>query len=498
MRLRQNSPAGWTGVLRVLSRLRADTGGSLLPMIALGMMMLSGMAGLAVDGVRIFYVKDVLQKSLDAAGLAAGRSFSPNAMRQNAETIFHANFNSSGRIARIGRVNVRFSPGNRNIEVSADATVATTFMALFGIDEVTFSASTEIFRSTRGIELVLVMDNTGSMRAGGRMDAMKQAARDLVNIVYDNEDYQDNLWVGVVPYTATVNIGNGTPRRQWLVQPGDGDDIVRLLALDGTYAPTIWKGCVLAREDGEDETDTPPAEAAFDPFLYEDADDNNWIRGSDGASIYDLDERNEAQNDGRGPNLGCGPAITPLNASRQRILSAIDEMLPWHRGGTTSNLGLAWGWRVISPRWRGLWGSGTPSNLPLAYDTAFMEKVVVILTDGQNQFFDWRGHDENGGVGPGGSDYTAYGRLETFGFSNRNAARAEIDRRFARICTAMKRQDITVFTITFGASTDSETRRLYEDCASDPGFYFDAPSTETLQDSFIRIGEELAELRVSR
>ena len=62
----------------------------------------------------------------------------------------------------------------------------------------------------------------------------------------------------------------------------------------------------------------------------------------------------------------------------------------------------------------------------------------------------------------------------------------------------MKRQDITVFTITFGASTDSETRRLYEDCASDPGFYFDAPSTETLQDSFIRIGEELAELRVSR
>ena len=32
---------------------------------------------------------------------------------------------------------------------------------------------------------------------------------------------------------------------------------------------------------------------------------------------------------------------------------ALGELLPWHRGGTMANLGLAWGWRTVSPKWRG-------------------------------------------------------------------------------------------------------------------------------------------------
>ena len=42
-------------------------------------------------------------------------------------------------------------------------------------------------------------------------------------------------------------------------------------------------------------------------------------------------------------------------------------MKPWRRGGTTGNLGLAWGWRMVSPNWRGLWGD--TADLPLDYDT---------------------------------------------------------------------------------------------------------------------------------
>ena len=79
-----------------------------------------------------------------------------------------------------------------------------------------------------------------------------------------------------------------------------------------------------------------------------DAGDNDW----DWANI---DESNGAQNNGLGPNLGCGPAITPLVASKTTVHEAIDEMQPWHRGGTMANLGLAWGWRVLSPTWQGLW-----------------------------------------------------------------------------------------------------------------------------------------------
>ncbi|MBT6404824.1 MAG: Flp pilus assembly protein TadG, partial [Rhodospirillaceae bacterium] len=53
-----------------------------------------------------------------------------------------------------------------------------------------------------------------------------------------------------------------------------------------------------------------------------------------------------------------------------------------------ANLGLAWGWRVLSPAWQGLWGGATPSELPLDYDTPLMDKVAIMLTDGVNQWYD--------------------------------------------------------------------------------------------------------------
>src|SRR5690606_15342565 len=103
------------------------------------------------------------------------------------------------------------------------------------------------------------------------------------------------------------------------------------------------------------------------------------------------------------------------------------DMRPGARGGTTGNFGLSWGWRTISPRWRGLWDD-SPSELPLDYDTPLMDKVVVILTDGKNQFHD------NSSKGPK-SDYTAYGRVEELGYTDLNKARYELDKRMARTCT---------------------------------------------------------------
>lgn len=80
------------------------------------------------------------------------------------------------------------------------------------------------------------------------------------------------------------------------------------------------------------------------------------------------------RNNGRGPNLGCGPEILPLTASKTLVDAAVGNMGAWHRGGTTGNLGLSWGWRTLSPGWRGLWGGATPATLPLDYDAPLMER----------------------------------------------------------------------------------------------------------------------------
>ena len=196
-------------------------------------------------------------------------------------------------------------------------------------------------------------------------------------------------------------------------------------------------------------------------------------------------------------------------------------MLPWHRGGTMANLGLAWGWRVLSPKWQGLWGGGTPEGLPFPYEMPSMEKVVILLTDGVNQWYDWPGdkwtvdgEDHYSGL-PGankypgnydnnfksdwpGADYTAYGRLSEgrLGTTNNGAAKNEVNDRMLDLCESMKDEEILLYTITFRL-TDSATKSLYENCATSPDHYFNSPSNSDLQQVFVEIANELSSLRIA-
>ncbi len=468
-----------------------DRRGGIMYMFAFSLLPITAAAGLAVDSARLFLTKDGLQRSLDAAGLAAGHALELDQMIPDAEQFFDANFTAIDGIATLTDFQVDISEDNNVISLSATATVDTTFMRLFGHETVSVTQTTEITRETRGMELVLVMDNTGSM-AGSKMTTMKAAAQDLVNIVYGDNELSPNLWVGLVPYAANVNMGANNA--SWLTL----DD--QTLVATGGYDPSTWKGCVSARAGGLDETDDTPDIAAFNAFLYVDEVDNDWILTDEDGDVtgFDIRDSHTDGNNARGPNLGCGPAITPLTAQKSTVQGAIAEMEAWSRGGTTSNLGLIWGWRAISPRWQGLWTEAAEATLPLPYDEPFMDKVVVILTDGQNQFFDFRGHEPDNGVGPAGSDFTAYGRLEEFGFATLGQARDEVDDRFARICTSMKNEGIVIYTITFGSTPNGSTQNLYRQCASKDSFYFHAPNNSQLSGVFETIGRQLSNLRLSR
>jgi hypothetical protein len=236
------------------------------------------------------------------------------------------------------------------------------------------------------------------------------------------------------------------------------------------------------------------------------AGDNDWSlpRHPDdtaGAVV----ETTAAGNNAHGPNLGCGPAIMPLQASRLTAVNAISQMGPWSRGGTMANIGLAWAWRMLSPNWRGQW-TATPANLPLDYNTPFMDKVVILLTDGTNEWYDYPSHPPGcDSVSPctlpGDADYTAYGRLADqrlgAGINTNAAARTEINNRMLALCTAMKSKGIRIYTIVV-ETPDATINQLYSSCATDPGYYFPTPNADDLASVFHTIAEQLANLRLAQ
>ncbi len=513
-----------------------DRHGAIAVMFALLLVPLLGFAGLAVDGALLYSVQGKLQDALDSAALAGARVLRDPGRDARISDYFNANFPEG--YLRTTELDLNIDAGAANdgrLVLSAEATVPTMFAQIFGFEEVTVSASTSVLREPRGMELALVIDTTGSMgnllgEGDGRtrMQAVQDAAVELVDHLYGSNETVTNLWLSLVPFTATVNIGS--QRTDWLddydpdqylppawdpgreyaesdavsfngqpygatqvntgAQPNVNGDTWRSL-------PRVsWKGCVLVREGGYDQTDAPPSDQAFTNQFWPSTGglDLRNTQGNNAWNWGNIDETSAAQNAGLGPNLACGEAIMPLTAEKTPIQAAIREMQPWARGGTMTNLGLLWGWRTLSPRWRGLWGGSTPADMPLDYSLSHMDKVIILLTDGENNWSWWPLNRR-----PREPDYTAYGEFgdERLGVHTLAEAKRELDNRTLDLCNAIKSEGVTLFTITTQVH-DADIQAMYRACASSSEHYFNSPTAAGLSTAFQRIERELANLRITR
>lgn len=444
---------------RLLLTLLKNDCGAVLPMLGIGLVMLVIATGTAVDMARAQLVQARLSSALDAAGLAAGASISTANAQQEAQKYFDANFPTGYLNTTLGPLTVTPNANNTLLTLNITASVPTTLMMIAGQTHVDVSAYSEITRENKGLELVMVLDNTGSM--SGEMEDLKNAAKSLISTLYGSQTTIEHLWVGLVPFSQAVNIG--TSRSHWL----DGHTF--------NWGPDGWGGCVDARGSGGDRTDDPPSTQLFRAYYWPDDDNNDWIRNngqyrSTSASL--------------GPNRQCPRALLPMVANKHTVNAAIDTMEA--RGNTHVNVGAVWGWRMLSPRWRNLWGGEMDTNaLPLDYNTPLMNKAVIIMTDGDNTM------DNN--------NHTAYWYLEDgkLGTTNRTNAEAQLDTRLASVCSSMKANNILVYTIGFN-NPGTTISNLLRNCASQPDYYFNSPTSTDLQRAFRQIGDSLASLRISR
>ena len=491
----------WSAVRALVAPVLADRRGVAAVFLAVALIPMVGAVGLAIDSSLGYLLRARMSKSLDAAGLAAGRKALDDDAEEIARAYFDANFGENLGDIELTDFQFDLDDEMRQVTLSAEARMPTYFMRVFGHDEMNVSARTVIERQTTGMELALVMDNTGSMwnsdtatnLAGTPFAAMRDAALNLVDIIYGEENELDNVWVSLVPYVAAVNIG---PSRIGWLDASDTPTKASTGSSDYThFRPSAtggaWKGCVMARAYPWDTDDSTPSEHPFRSFFYpKTSTDNNytWTTINDSHT-----GTNQAR---KSPNLGCGTPITPLTKSRSTIDAGINAMRPWRRGGTTGNLGLVWGWRTISPDWRGLWGD---ADLPLDYGTDFMDKVVVILTDGNNEFYNLP--DGSSGDPSTPSDFTAYGRVNAPGpvglaSSTTGGGVTILNNRMTAICTAMKAEKIKIYTIIFGGAPNATTQALYQACATSPSMYYYAPNNDALASAFTAIGGQLANLLI--
>jgi Flp pilus assembly protein TadG len=187
-----------------------------------------------------------------------------------------------------------------------------------------------------------------------------------------------------------------------------------------------------------------------------------------------------------GPNFMCTTtSLSPLSTDKATTKSAVNAMAA--QGATSVMEGALWGWRALSP--------GEPFAQGRAYNTEDNQKILVLMTDGQNTYYpnskfvkSW--YDLYG--------YVDRGRLGTTS-TNSDTLTAAMDTRTAQACANIKAAGIIVYTVAFQIPGDEAgALTLLKNCATDSDKYF-APNTESeLLNAFNAIGKDISMLRISQ
>jgi Flp pilus assembly protein TadG len=274
-----SKPGFWARLCEggVLRRFRRDSRASAAVNFALCMIPLMAMAGTAVDLARGLMVRQRLLHAIDSAGLAVGKSLNlPQAdMQKLANDFFKANYPANA-LGSPGPLTINTTGDSVTLQVSAS--VNTTLLQIIGIKKLDITVSNEVTRATRGLELALVLDTTGSMAddSPAKIDSLKTAANQLLDILFGASQYPTLLKVGIVPFSTQVKVDPVMAvNNNWIDTTCTNNQYSKANFNGGKCAywlytnvaglsNTPWTGCVEQRPNQNDEWDMGPSDAVPD------------------------------------------------------------------------------------------------------------------------------------------------------------------------------------------------------------------------------------------
>jgi Flp pilus assembly protein TadG len=529
-----------------------DRRGNVAILVAFTLVILLITVGAAVDYGRALAVRDRMANAADSAALAMGSwtNLNQDQLTTKAKQYFAANYPPT-TLGTAGTIAVGFS--GDNITVTVSGSVPTTFMKLAHLSALPVAATSVVTKKQRNLEVVLVLDTTGSMgfTLGGstvKIDALKSAAKQMVTTLFNGQSTSTTLKMGIVPFAAAVNVGTGkiASNPEWFdlntytssnktADPIAFEDLDKVSGVStyNLYSNSgnskalkneNWPGCVRERDGSYRLTDDAPSSGTpatrWVPYFAPDEPDS--ASGTDYANDYLCDNASSCSN-GNSTTAPSASCVTGSSTSDQRqcntpkykgktvsgsagpdnncppapitaltsTKSTIDSAIDalQPKGNTVIPSGLLWGWRVLSPT--------APFIEGAAYSDQKWVKAVVLLTDGENSV---NGGDSSTGINK--STYSAFGYARNGHMGNTSGSNAEstLDTYTTTVCNAIKTANpnnpILVYTIGLGVTSASQS--LLQGCATKTSMFYNAPSSSQLASIFQDIAQGLGDLRIAQ
>ncbi|KKB76632.1 hypothetical protein VW35_17865 [Devosia soli] len=321
---------------RLLRRFLRDDRGAFALMFGVMAIVLIALGGAVVDYVAMEQGRNRAQVALDAAALALQpkifeSNFSESEVQNLAQAFLSERMGNDKLGAKI--IATKGNPNDGSLYFEAHIDVPTSFVSLVGVNTLSANVESKATREKLALEVVMVLDNSGSMASESRMTNLVDAAKCATYILMYSEvqdkpgnsntciptasaELVKNVRVGIVPFTMFVNVGANNANATWMDKTGassthfdnfdNDDDESRLVLSSGSYTfPTrqslfaatgqAWRGCVDARPHTKsgtlsteylDTDDTTPTSGdtlfvpQFAPDLPSGTGGNNYINNT--------------------------------------------------------------------------------------------------------------------------------------------------------------------------------------------------------------------------
>ncbi|WP_246679447.1 pilus assembly protein [Mesorhizobium sp. B2-3-5] len=302
-----NKRQAFPGVRMLLNRFWRSRSGNFTLLLGLGLPAILSAVAFAVDVSTIMRAKSNLQNALDAANLASSHLGDLDLTRTDAfDRYFQANIAGHGELTN-AQATLTVDRGVNFIKTKAvaSADVNLNFAFLFGRNKHIVVEASAV-ESNNQLEVVLVLDNTGSM-AGAKIAALKTATDNLLRYLETAQSPTRKVRAALVPFVTAVNVNGDGFDPSWIDMDGKSSTnginfpvingkrpnhmaLFRQLLKDPASAARLtgwkddkgidtgWKGCVEARPGPLNISDTSPdpsyADTLFVPYFAPDSPGN--------------------------------------------------------------------------------------------------------------------------------------------------------------------------------------------------------------------------------
>src|SRR5438045_2498443 len=155
-------------------------------------------------------------EAISRSSLADG-TITSSQINTKAQAYFTALYNNAdAKSVTVAATYTASTSQGSTVVLTGSGKITTDFMKVAGFPDISFNTGSTAAWGNVRMRVAMVLDNTGSMADDGKMPAMQNAAKSLIDRLSALSKTDGDMYISVVPFSRDVNVGSSHHNDSWI------------------------------------------------------------------------------------------------------------------------------------------------------------------------------------------------------------------------------------------------------------------------------------------